>query len=376
MFYILSSMKDATIHQMKNKKFAIFLALLGLLSLVTSTVISYGMFSRNLTVSLSQGNMGDMFRTAEVKPLNLKEAPQDLKTLNVLLLGYGGAGHDGGYLTDVIQIVHVDYQKQKVVLISIPRDLWVQLPNGVAAKINEAYTLGLDPNQQTEEGDLIAKTMASAVTGMEINYYIAVDFVGFKRIVGEELDSITVEVPETLEDPWYPIKGKEQDPCGMTPEEVAEISEKYSGFELEKQFECRYEHLLYQKGTVQMEGGDALKYVRSRHGSAAGDFSRSQRQQAVLQAIKAKLLSLDALSKAPQFFKAMQKHVATDIDLNVVEYIVPTLTNINDFTVESVVLSTDNVFTNSKSATGQFIVVPKNGDNNWDQVHQYVQEQL
>ncbi len=358
-----------------------FLLLLGIVTIVISALITIFIFpvsrlSGNSHSETTSDNVSSMIEQAQVKPLELGSIPEDLKNLTILLLGYGGAGHQGGYLTDVLQIVHVDFENKKVSLISIPRDLWIKLPNDKAAKINTAFTLGEDPNEPVKSGGHVAKTMASAVTGLPINYFIAVDFVGFKRIIGEELNGLTVEVPETLEDPWYPISGKELDPCGMSPDEVAEVTQKYSGFELEKQFDCRYEHLLFEKGSVHMEGGDALKYVRSRHGSAGGDFSRSQRQHALLKAIRDKLLSLDAIADAEEYFELMTNHVTTDIDLDVVQYIVPALQNIGSYETQSIVLSTENVFTNSKSASGQFIVIPKGGNNAWDEVHQFLMDKL
>ncbi|MBU0576117.1 LCP family protein [Patescibacteria group bacterium] len=299
--------------------------------------------------------------------------PEDLKTLTVLLLGYGGAGHQGGFLTDAIGLVHLDFEKAQVSLISIPRDLWVKLPNGKQAKINTAFTLGENPNQPIVSGGQVAKQMATAVTGIPIDYFVAVDFSGFERLIGEELDGVEVNVPETLDDPWYPIKGEELNPCNMTPQEVAEAIANYSGFELEKKFECRYQHLYFRKGLVKMEGGDALAYVRSRHGSTGGDFARSQRQHTLLQAIRDKLWSIEALEKAPEFFTQTIKHVTTDINLEIIKYLVPALKAAKDFQTKSVVLSTENVFSTSKSSAGQSIVVPK---NSWADIHSYVQQQL
>ena len=306
--------------------------------------------------------------------LDISQTPaEDLKTLTVVLLGYGGAGHQGGFLTDVIQIMHLDFEQAKINLISVPRDLWVELPNGKRAKINTAFTLGEDPNKPVTSGGQVAKQMATNVTGIPIDYFIAIDFVGFKRLIGEELDGIVVNVPETLDDPWYPIKGEELNPCGMTPQEIADLTAQYSGFELEKQFECRYEHIHFGKGLVYMEGKDALAYVRSRHGSAGGDFSRSQRQHALLKAIGNKLWSLEALEKAPKFFKKTARHVTSDIDLEVAKYLVPALKAAKDFKTEDIVLSTENVFATSKSTAGASIVVPK---TSWESVHQYIQQQL
>ncbi|MGN6565258.1 MAG: LCP family glycopolymer transferase, partial [Thermomicrobiales bacterium] len=70
--------------------------------------------------------------------------------VTVLLLGFGGPGHDGGYLTDSIQVLSFDPKTSVVTLISVPRDLWVLIPTyqgrgGYWGKINEAYTVGMGP---------------------------------------------------------------------------------------------------------------------------------------------------------------------------------------------------------------------------------------
>ncbi|MBD3250069.1 MAG: hypothetical protein GF381_00635 [Candidatus Pacebacteria bacterium] len=301
---------------------------------------------------------------------------QKLEQLNVLLLGYGGPGHEGGYLTDVIQIVQVDFKKMQIGLISIPRDLWVKLPNGQQSKINQAFTLAADKDNLVKTGGEAAKQMASVVTGLPIDYFVAVDFVGFQRLIGINLGRIEVQVKETLNDRWYPIKGQELNPCGHTPQEIADLTARYSGFELEKQFPCRYEHVLFEPGLVKMEGGEALKFVRSRHGSAGGDFSRSQRAQAVLKGIKNKLFSLKALEQAPEFFNQAKENFTTDLNLEAVKYLGPAIGLTQNYQIKQVILSTENVLSVDQSAGGQFVVRPKAGENNWSQVQQFVQESL
>ncbi len=341
--------------------------------LVCSAVGSYVYFSKKLPAAETQAShdvLGETNLDLEAQP------PEELETVSFLLLGYGGAGHQGGYLADVIQVVHLNFASAQAAVISIPRDLWVELPNGSQAKINQALTLGDNPSEPIKSGGQTAKKMASVVTGLPINYFIGVDFTGFKRLIGEDLGSIKVNVPEVLNDPWYPITGEELNPCGRTPQEVADLTAKYSGFELERQFECRYEHLYFETGINQMEGGDALKYVRSRHGSTAGDFSRSQRQQVVLEGIKKKLVSLDALNDIPSFFKKASRNVTTDLDLEIVKYLAPAIKAAGSYEVTNIILSTDNVFTNSKSGSGQFILTPVQGMNQWGGVHQYIQTQL
>jgi len=295
---------------------------------------------------------------------------KDKKTLTILLLGYGGAGHQGGFLSDVIQVVHMNFETKKVALISIPRDLWVAISGGTENKINAAYNID---QQKNDEKATISRTMAGTIIGFPIDYYIAVDFVGFQRIIGQELGGIDVEVSEILDDSWYPIKGEELNTCGKTAEEVAQLSANFSGFELEKQFTCRYEHLYYPAGTVHMEGGDALKFVRSRHGSVGGDFSRSKRQHEVLLAIKEKLFSLEGIDNIPAVFREFATHTKTDLNAEIAEYLWPLLKATREYVLVPITLSMENVFTSGKSNQGAYIITPR---NSWEEVHVYIQQQI
>jgi len=206
---------------------------------------------------------------------------------NILLLGYGGAGHDGGDLTDTMIVAHVEPKNKKVTLISVPRDLWVALPtNGESvsySKINAAYAIGLDDKKYPNKLDLykgkagggeLAKYAVSKVIGEDIRYFASIDFSGFVRII-DAIGGVDVNVPRTFDDYFYPIKGEEDNTCGFSAEELAEIHRKYSGFKLEQQFTCRYEHLHFDKGITHMDGATALKFVRSRHSETDGtDFAR------------------------------------------------------------------------------------------------------
>jgi len=366
------------IQLIKQKKWSLLFHILTIAIAATVTYISFS--SKNTqTLNTSQGSAAVL--AAQSEEIDIEEtAPEDLKTLSILLLGYGGFGHEGGTLADVIQITHIDFEKSQIAFISIPRDLWVKESSGKESKINSTITLSalnknLD-NDKLEKNATETKDLISNITGISVNYYMAIEFVSFQRAIGEELGGIDVQVEETLNDSWYPVKGLELETCGLTAEEVADLTNQYSGFELEKQFPCRYEHLLYKKGLVHMEGGDALKFVRSRHGSAGGDFSRSKRQQAVLVGIKNKLFSIDALDDAPGFFKEMNDHLHTDINLEIVKYLRPALKNTKDYEIINIGLDTNNTLQTSKSNSGQFILIPKKGIHNWQEVQTYINQQL
>lgn len=269
---------------------------------------------------------------------------------NTLLLGYGGEGHSGSYLTDSIIIVHVDTNSKKAALISIPRDLWVPGNH----KINAEASLNGFQNVGNPIKD---------VTSLPINYFVSVDFGGFVKLI-DNLGGITVDVPKAFDDAFYPILDQENNVCGKTEDEIFQLKNKYTGFDLEKQFTCRYEHLHFEKGPVNIDGTTALKFVRSRHGDS--DFGRSERQFAILKAI---------ITKYP--FKTLEtlvKTVRTNLNLATIKDLIEILGNPNEYKLTEIHLTTDNLLNASKSADGQFILIPKAGNFNFEEVHKYLDE--
>lgn len=308
---------------------------------------------------------------------------------NVLLLGYGGAGHSGGGLADALVLANINTVTNKVNLIAIPRDIWVPLPLRSDLKqnfkINAAFAIGNDdggyvlkePQYKGEHGGgEMAKYSVELVTGQEVDYYVGVDFNSFERAI-DAIGGINVDVPVSFTDEFYPIKGEENNLCGKSLEEAEALKAQYSGFELEKQYTCRYESPSFTKGPMQMDGKTALKFVRSRHSSQhGGDFARGQRQQAVLTATRNKLISLDALTKIDEFYSELSGLIRTDLkEMDVVEVLSLTgdplkyeATNIN--------IDTNNYLNNSVSSDGQYILIPKAGNGNWDEVHKFVSDAI
>jgi anionic cell wall polymer biosynthesis LytR-Cps2A-Psr (LCP) family protein len=306
-------------------------------------------------------------------------------TYNLLLLGYGGAGHDGGYLTDVIKVININLEENTATVISIPRDLWVALPirsdKNKYFKINAAYAIGFDdrgyplkePKYKGVSGAArMIKNAVEEVVGMPVNNYLSIDFNGFKQAI-DILGSIEVNVPVAFDDYFYPVKGLENEICGKSAEEIAELHERYSGFQLEKQFECRYEHLHFEKGMQTMDGEMVLKFVRSRHSDThGGDFARAQRQLAVLLALKNKAFSAGALDDLPAFINQFANILKTDLNNGAVEKLLKDIPSLKEFEVRSIHLTDENVLENSKSADGQFILVPKEGLGVYTGIHSYI----
>ncbi|MEI7620598.1 MAG: LCP family protein, partial [Candidatus Falkowbacteria bacterium] len=193
--------------------------------------------------------------------------------INILLLGMGGADHDGGYLADTIILASLQPSTKKVVLTSIPRDLTVPNDDGVWRKVN---SINAYAEAKKENGSQATVDALSKLLDIPIQYYVRVDFDGFVSII-DELGGVTVDVENTLDDYSYPVRGREDNP------------DYYS----------RYEHLHIEKGLQDMDGELALKYARSRHGvgKEGSDFARSARQKKILTAVKDELMSSDNLLK-------------------------------------------------------------------------------
>ena len=121
----------------------------------------------------------------------------------------------------------------------------------------------------------------------------------------------------------------------------------------------------------------ALKFVRSRHSSEhGGDFARSQRQKAVLFAMKDKLLSLYAVKHAKGLFEEFRDLISTDFDLATIEAISKLVVNPGEYNVKFVSLTEDNVLMATKSMNGQFILIPKEGENVWVNVQKFVYDEI
>jgi len=352
-----------------KNKFILLGLILGFISTLALVIISRNFSSNN------PGRSEVLSQTDDLLPGLTDTA--NLKTLGILLLGYGGAGHDGGFLTDAVQLIYVDFDRATIAFVSFPRDLWVKTADGREMKLNAvAAASGKKSGQNpVANGAESLKSLIEQITGLGTDYFIGIDFVGFQRAIGLNLKGIEVEIGETLDDPWYPVQGKELETCGMTPGEITKLHAKYTGFELERQFPCRYEHLRFEKGKVIMQGGDALKYVRSRHGSSAGDMSRNIRQQEVLSAVKNKIISLDGLKNLPGSFREFAVHTSTDINTDIVKFLLPAITKASQFKVKNINLSTANVLTSGSAGSAQ-IIKPKEGLHNYTAVKKFITDQL
>jgi LCP family protein required for cell wall assembly len=204
--------------------------------------------------------------------------------INILLLGKAGEGAPGENLTDTIMLASIHTKEKKVALLSLPRDLYLTLPEyQFAGKINTLYQFGFNNNLGTEPLADGLKT----ITGESIDYFFVIDFDGFEETV-DALGGVTVDVPKDFYDPRYPGKNY-----------------SYETFEL-------------KKGWQKLDGATALKYVRERHDDPEGDFGRAKRQQQILEAVKNKTLSPGTyfnFLRVVKLFESVENNVKTNVSL-------------------------------------------------------------
>ncbi|HCC84410.1 MAG TPA: hypothetical protein DEP87_01900 [Candidatus Pacebacteria bacterium] len=302
--------------------------------------------------------------------------PDPLAPINVALLGFGGGSHQGGLLTDTIIVAKIKPKLHQVLLISIPRDLWVEIPEAsLSAKINSAYALGFDTRRHLDQitGGKLAKTTLGQVLNQPIAYYAAVSFSSFENAI-DSLGGVTLKVPMSFTDEFYPIEGKETESCDKSEAEIAALSATLSGFSLEKQFGCRYEKLEFTAGTQTLDAAAALKFVRSRHSDTAGnDFNRSLRQQALIQGIVQKLLTPSVWPKLPKLASQILKSLDSDITADQIGQWLLTFPNPQQYKLHSFNFNLENSLVASHSADGQYILVPK-PELGWSGLQQIVSD--
>lgn len=209
--------------------------------------------------------------------------------VNILLMGTddGRTCDSGVPRTDTLILVSLDTEAKKAFMVSIPRDLWVEIPgrgiNGIPTeqRINTAYTFG-EINRFPGGGVKLVRDTIEKNFGQPIHYYAMVNFDGLREIV-DLLGGVDVEVKERLYDNEYPT-----DDCGIRT-------------------------IDFKPGTHHMSGEDALAYARSRHSTS--DFDRGSRQQQVLLALRRRALQPDVLPKLPALASQIRGLVKTDMSL-------------------------------------------------------------
>ncbi|TNY38925.1 LCP family protein [Thermomonospora catenispora] len=218
-------------------------------------------------------------RLPGVMPTGDRPGPNVVGTENWLLVGSdtrvetkttgegGLVWRRGQQRADTIMLVHLPAERDKVYVISIPRDSWVTVPGYGQQKINAAFSYGGPP--------LLIETVED-LTGVRIDHFGAIDFNGFKDMT-DALGGVDVHITKTVHDPMN--------------------------------------HITWPAGKNHLNGEKALLFVRQRYNLPNGDFDRIKRQQAFLRAVTQKAATAGTVTnplKLDRFLSAVTKSISVD----------------------------------------------------------------
>jgi LCP family protein required for cell wall assembly len=198
----------------------------------------------NAEISRNVERLGDPFAELPVRPDAPPVAAGERAPVNILVLGSdrnsdsdqrsweGGDPH-----ADSVMLLHLPADRERLYVMSFPRDSWVTVPEQGSFRISTVYSLG-GPG-------LIVHTVEQ-LTGIRIDHLAVANFGSFARLT-DHLGGVTVSIPDTTYDSSHGV--------------------------------------LVPAGTYRMDGAEALRYVRQRYGLPDGDLDRVQRQQNWLRSI-------------------------------------------------------------------------------------------
>jgi|694.fasta_scaffold01520_9 LCP family protein required for cell wall assembly len=308
------------------------LIFIGVLFLIGISVFGYFAYKANKSINNITGENQSIFDTAKslLSVAPTKQLKSDNGVTNIVLLGMRGKDDpNGGLLSDSIMVVSIQQESKKVAMISIPRDLRVEVPETKGySKLNSAHAIG--SQQQPPQGLQYTMKVLENVTGLPMHYGVSVDFIAFKGII-DSLGGITVNAASDFYDPNY--------------EGGIKVS----------------------KGLNDLNSDRALKYVWAR--LTTNDFDRSRRQREVLTAIKDKAEKNGSL-KNPLFMidllDNLGNHVKTTMTVDELKTTVDTINTLdmNNIIQKGYDTSADGPFTSKNDPVIGYVIIPKSGNFN------------
>lgn len=256
-------------YEKQNRKRALIRSIFTFSFMILFTVLGLGFgyymatfstFFNQITTSESNANQ------AEKNDLIFEEG----KPFSIALLGTDEMDQNHNARTDTIIVATVNPAQESVKMVSIPRDIPVQTPDGGVEKINAMYSIG--------GTELITDTLEEMLE-IPISFYAVIDFQGLINLV-DAVGGITVD---------------------------SDLAFTVSNAKYEE------DDIIIQEGIQQLNGEEALGYSRMRKDDPRGDFGRQDRQQEVIKAIVDEAISLNGLVNLSPILKAIGPHLVTDL---------------------------------------------------------------
>jgi LCP family protein required for cell wall assembly len=252
------------------------------------------------------------------------------KRVTVLVMGLDyrdWAQGEGAPRTDTMILFTIDPLTHTAGMLSIPRDLWVNIPGGYNYdRINTAYRLGELYQHPNGGGPGLAMETVEELLGVPVDYYAQVDFSAFERFI-DEIGGVKIDVPEPITvDPLGDNNTKRLKP-----------------------------------GVQTMPGWLALAYARARN-SEGGDFDRAQRQQQVVMAIRDRIISFEMLptliAKSGKLYQDLSSGIRTNMTLQDIIKLAWLAVQIPEENIKRGIISPPEQVTLVKSPNGDDVLKP------------------
>ena len=321
---------------------------LGLILLVIVLVVGTGA----VLVGMRAATFNERVSTAPFLSADLFGPLNGSDPVNILMVGYGGADHEGGYLADSINILSIDPATDTTTTIPVPRDLWIEGvdPYGPDAgiKVNLAFAVGEQEGGIPVAGERLASVL-SDVTGLAITHWMAIDFNGFREMV-DAVGGVTITNP---------------------------VEFSYT------QNEQLYQSGVFNEGSfaageLHLDGAQALAYARARYTSViteSSDYARSARQARIISGLRSSLGAggIGAIGPGLGMMDALEGRLQTDLSAFDLFLLSGHLTS--DRRVE---LTEDVALSATTSTDGQYILIPVDwtGPGSYGSLQAYIADSL
>lgn len=314
-------------------------------------------FVSNSAKIFGWGNLFGLFQHTKLKG-------EDEGRVNILLAGNSAddPGHNGANLTDSIMVLSMNTKDNTAFIMSIPRDLYVSIPDHGYGKINETFQDGESDNFSesgyADGGMGLLEKVVYQNFGIQSNYYALVNYTALRDAVNA-VGGIDVTIDSS-------------DPRGL--------------YDPSKDLSTRLPLVRLSNGVHTLDGQAALNLARARgdsygsYGYGRSDFTRTENQRKILIAIKDKASSSGTLAnpiKVGQLFDSFGNNVQTDMKLAEAKRFYELIKKVPSSDIASASLSngTDvNLLQSYTNRYGQSTLIPAAGIDDYSDIQAYVQK--